>query len=257
MRILYLGHQPQNAGDRERRTSLLPLIRQHASPGTEIDMEYPDDFPGAQVIGLMGAQNVLSGLHHAMATGAIVRKMVWAEQQGYDAVVMSNHFDPGVEAGRLAVRIPVIGLFRTALHTATTLADRLVILVPLESHVPYVWRILRVYGMERFVADIRPLGMYGSNLAPRKAEIFERAAQIMKDMVRETRAECIVPLGGAIIPYVVSPADLEREVGVPVTDNVAIGIRFAETCVSLGLSQSPRTYPPANLRYEDFVTSAF
>ncbi len=36
-------------------------------------------------------------------------------EQGFDAVVQSNHFDPGVEAARLAVRIPVIGPFRTAL----------------------------------------------------------------------------------------------------------------------------------------------
>ena len=41
--------------------------------------------------------SILTGLHHAMATAAIIRKIVWAEENGYDAVIQSNTFDPGVE----------------------------------------------------------------------------------------------------------------------------------------------------------------
>ena len=42
-----------------------------------------------------------------------------------------------------------------------------------------------------------------------------------------------MPLGGAIIPYVVDPKDLATAVGVQVLNTKAIGIRFAETCVAL------------------------
>ncbi len=49
-----------------------------------------------------------------------------------------------------------------------------------------------------------------------------------------------------------SPADLEREVGIPVLNTKSIGIRFAEMCVALGMSHSPITYPTAKLSYEDF-----
>ena len=69
------------------------------------------------------------------------------------AAAQSNTFDPGVEAARLAVRIPVVGLLRATLHTATILADRIGITVPLEGHVPHTWRILRTYGMDGFVAE--------------------------------------------------------------------------------------------------------
>jgi hypothetical protein len=50
---------------------------------------------------------------------------------------------------------------------------------------------------------------------------------------------------------------LQREVGVPVLNTKSISIRFAETCVNLGLSHSPRTYPTAELRYEDFSALAY
>ena len=45
-----------------------------------------------------------------------------SEQNGYDAVISSNTFDPGVDGGRLAVGITVIGLCRTAMHAALTLS---------------------------------------------------------------------------------------------------------------------------------------
>ena len=69
----------------------------------------------------------------------------------------------------------------------------------------------------------------------------------------DTRAEIIVPLGGALIPYVVDPSDLARATGVQVLNTKAIGIRFAETCVALGMTQSGLTYPRSKLKYEDLV----
>lgn len=78
----------------------------------------------------------------------------------------------------------------------------------------------------------------------------------MKGLVSETGAECIIPLGGAIIPYIVDPADLQAGAGVPVLNTKSITIRFAETCVGLGLAHSPLTYPRADLSYEDFSAQA-
>jgi allantoin racemase len=181
---------------------------------------------------------------------------VWAQENGFDAVIQSNTFDPGVEAARLAVRIPVIGLLRVTMHAATTLADRIGITVPLEGHVPLTWRILRSYGLERFVADIRPIRIYGDNLQARKGEILETTVEVMRGLVADHRVESIIPLGGALFPYVVDPRDLEAQVGVPVLNTKAIGIRFAETCVSLGMSHSERTYPTARLAYADFGATA-
>jgi Asp/Glu/hydantoin racemase len=151
----------------------------------------------------------------------------------------------------------VIGVFRATLHTAATLADRIGITVPLAGHVPHTWRILRAYGMADFVADIRPIEIYGDNLQTRKDEILAVTIKTMRGLVDDRGAEAIIPLGGALFPYVVDPRDLEREVGVPVHNTKSIGIRFAETCVALGVTHSPRTYPAAHLTYEDFGAKAF
>jgi len=252
MRICFLNQAPQRSAAYETK-KIEAQLNSYASPGTRVEIVFPDDYEGSQLYETIGAQSILNGLHHMMETPAIVRKIFWAAQNGYDAVISSNTFDPGVDGGRLAVDIPVIGLLRTSMHAALTLADRVGVTVPLAGHVPYTWRILRSYGLDHFVSDIRPLGVYGKDIAQRKNEIFEIATGLIRALIEETRAEIILPLGGALIPYVVDPNDLAKATGAQVLNTKAIGIRFAETCVHFGMTQSALTYPRAKLSYEDFT----
>ena len=255
MKIMFLNKAPRNAATYDV-SRIEALLNGYASPGTQVEICFPDDFPGSKIEQVIGGQNKLSGLDHMMDLPALIRKIMWAAENGYDAVIQSNTFDPGVDGGRLVVGIPVLGPFRTTLHTAAVLADRIGLTVPLASHVPYTWRLARSYGMDRMITDIRPVGIYGADLATRRDEITERAIGVMKGLVSETGAECIIPLGGAIIPYIVDPADLEAGAGVPVFNTKSTTIRFAETCVALGLTHSQLTYPRADLSYEDFSAHA-
>ena len=255
MRILFVNQSPAQKSDRKELydvEDVTKLLNSYASPGTTIDIGFPDNFEGSEVFMKLGAASGLNGLHHMMETPAIVRKIFWAAENGYDAVISSNTFDPGVDGGRLAVDIPIIGLLRCSLHAATTLADRVGVTVPLDTHVPYTRRLIRQYGMERFVTDVRPIGIYGEDAASVKDQIFEVTVKLIKGLVADG-AEIIVPLGGALIPYVVNPDDLARECGVQVLNTKAIGIRFAELCVAMKMTQSAITYPRAKLNYADFT----
>src|SRR5437588_12969016 len=252
MRICFLNQAPRRSAAYEA-AKIEAQLNSYASPGTKIEIVFPDDYEGSQLYDTIGSQSVLNGLHHMMETPAIVRKIFWAAENGYDAVISSNTFDPGVDGGRLAVGIPVIGLLRASMHAALTLADRVGITVPLAPHVPYTGRILRALGLDRFVSDIRPIGIYGADIARRGPEIFDKTATLMRALVEDTRAEIIVPLGGAIIPYVVDPKDLAAATCVQVLNSKAIGIRFAEMCVALKMTQSALAYPRAQLSAADFT----
>ena len=253
MRILLVNQAPMT----ERRRpaydveAVEALANSYASPGTKIEIGFPDDFEGSEVFHSLGVESQLNGLHHMVEAPAIIRKIVWAAENGYDAVISSNTFDPGVDGARLAVGIPVIGPLRTSMHAALTLADRVGITVPLASHVPYTKRILRSYGLEGFVSGIKPIGIYGKNLKQRKAEIFDVTVNTIRSLV-EGGAEIIVPLGGAIIPYVVDPAELAQATGVQVINTKAVCVRFAEMCVAFKLSHSPIAYPRGTLSSTDF-----
>ena len=255
MRILFVDQQPRTEKSVQPYdiAKIEALLNSYASPGTKVEIGFPDDYAGSQLMNTIGAQSKLNGLHHMMETPSIVRKIFWAAENGYDAVISSNTFDPGVDGGRLAVSIPVIGLHRTAMHAALTLADRVGITVPLAPHVPYTWRLMRTIGLDRFVSDIRPIGIYGADISQRGTEIYDTTVKVMRGLLDETRAEILLPLGGAIIPYVVDPKDLAKAVGAQVLNTKAIGIRFAEMCVACGMTQSAITYPKAKLSYNDFT----
>ena len=254
MRILVINQSPRTESNEPPYdvAAITKLLNSYASPGTTVDIGFPENFDGATLIDSIGAQNVLNGLHHMMEVPSIVHKIFWAAENGYDAAISSNTFDPGVDGGRLAVSMPVIGPLRTTMHAALTLSDRVGITVPLSSHVPYTRRILRSYGLEQFASDIEPIGVY-VDVQKRKAEIFDMTVKLIKSMVSRG-AEIILPLGGALIPYVVDPVDLAAATGVQVLNTKAISIAFAEMCVKCKITQSAIAYPRATLKREDFVT---
>jgi hypothetical protein len=65
-------------------------------------------------------------------------------------------------------------------------------------------------------------------------------------------AEIILPLGGAIIPYVVDPADLAEASGVQVINTKAVCVRFAEMCVTFKMTHSAIAYPRGSISSRDF-----
>jgi Asp/Glu/hydantoin racemase len=256
MRIMLLNQAPRTAsrGPAYDVEAITRLANSYASPGTTIEIAFPDNYAGSEVFHKLGGQSNLNGLHHMMETPAIVRKIVWAQENGFDAVISSNTFDPGVDGGRLAVDIPVIGPLRTAMHAALTLADRVGITVPLASHLPYTRRILRAYGLDSFVSGIKPVGVYGKDIKARKDEIFGKTCDLIRALTNDG-AEIVVPLGGALIPYVVDPKDLAAATGVQVLNTKAICVSFAEMCVRFGWTQSAITYPRSKLSSDDFSAS--
>ncbi|HSR54770.1 MAG TPA: hypothetical protein VLN73_00915, partial [Alphaproteobacteria bacterium] len=185
MKIMFLNKAPRNAAI-YNVDKIEGLLNSYASPGTKIELRFPDDFEGSRIEELIGDQNKLNGLDHMMDLPALIRKIMWAEDNGYDAVIQSNTFDPGVDGGRLVVNIPVLGPFRTTMHTAAVLADRIGLSVPLASHVPYTWRLARSFGMDHMITDIRPVGIYGADLAERKDEILQTAIDVAQGLVSET-----------------------------------------------------------------------
>ena len=195
----------------------------------------------------------MNGLHHMMEVPSIVRKIFWAAENGYDAVISSNTFDPGVDGGRLAVDIPVIGLLRTTLHAArrwpTGSAS------PCRSR-----RMCHICGAccARWAGAFRHRHQADRHLwqghEGAQGGTLQRHRKLIRGLVDETGAEIILPLGGALIPYVVDPDDLASATGAQVLNTKAIGIRFAETCVDLSMTQSAITYPRAKLNYKDFTS---
>ena len=89
MRIMLLNQAPRTAsrGPAYDVEPIERLVNSYASPGTRIEIGFPDNFEGAEIFHTMGAQSGLNGLHHMIETPSIVRKIVWAAENANPAVL--------------------------------------------------------------------------------------------------------------------------------------------------------------------------
>lgn len=245
MRFMFLNHSYKHHST-ELEIHIMKLLKSYGSPETTFEIAYPEDLGGGEVLSLLEERKALSGLHHILETPALVKKAIEAEQKGFDAVIQSNTFDPGVEASRLAVRIPVIGLLRASLHFAASICDRIGLIVPLETHMPHTMRLVQSYGMSAFVSGIRTVALYDTgDLSGYHDVVIERTLAVGKELVAQG-AQAIIPLGGKIYPYVVTPEELEPHLGVPVINTKAVGVSYAELMARNKICHSIKAYPCAS-----------
>jgi len=240
---MILNHKSKREGSPQYEARVATLLQSYTSPGTTIEVHYPEDLGGSEVTSHLRKNQALAGLHHALETPALVKKVIEAERLGFDAVVQSNTFDPGVEVARCAVRIPVVGVLRASCHFAATLCDRFGLIAPLDSHAVYARRIIENYRMGRFISGIQAINTYETgDLSAYHDLLVERMLAVGRELIAQG-AHAIIPLGGRLVPYVVSPLELEAELKVPVINTKLVGIRHAETLVNGKTSHSLQSYP--------------
>src|SRR3984893_8591835 len=81
-----------------------------------------------------------------------------AEKQGYDAVVPLGTLDLGVDAGRCAVDIPVVGPSESMLHIASMLGRRFGVMMYHDFVLPLGYRMVDRYNMRDKVIGWRTCG---------------------------------------------------------------------------------------------------
>jgi len=154
-----------------------------------------------------------------------IRTAVWAEKNGYDAIVIGCFYDPGLREARELVNIPVVGVCEASVHVASMLsAGKFSILVGREKWIPKMAANVRDYGFESRVASWRVLGLTVPDMRDRE----KTEAAILREAraaVEEDRAECVV-LGCTGMAGQAKKA--QEELGVPVLDPVLMGLKVAE-----------------------------
>ncbi|HUZ63687.1 MAG TPA: aspartate/glutamate racemase family protein [Acetobacteraceae bacterium] len=180
----------------------------------------------------MGPASIEGYYDEAFAVPGLLAEIAAGEARGMDGVVVACFDDTGVDAARCLTGRPVVGICEAALHLAAMIATRCTIVTTLPRSVPPLAALVRRYGMaERCTvraADVPVLALEGpaSGAADRlRAEIGLA--------IREDGAECIV-LGCAGMADLAR--GLSRDLGMPVIDGVAAGVKLIEALVGLGLS---------------------
>jgi allantoin racemase len=161
-----------------------------------------------------------------------------AERQGYDAVVPLGMLDLGVDGGRSAVDIPVVGPLQATLHIAAQVGENFGIVCYHPSAIPRHRAQTKAYGMEDWIAGRRASGFYLQHIAANKDKMVESFLSAARALIEEDGADVIIPQGITQCPVQMDPKWLAAELGVPVVEGIGAPIRLAALLVSLGLRHS-------------------
>jgi len=155
----------------------------------------------------------------------IIRTAVWAEKNGYDAMVIGCFYDPGLREARELVKMPVVGVCEASLHVASMLtAGKFSILVGRRKWIPKMADNVRNYGFESRIASWRVLNL----TVPDMRDKEKTQAAILREAraaVEEDLAECVI-LGCTGMAGQAKKA--QEELGIPVLDPVLMGLKVAE-----------------------------
>ena len=171
----------------------------------------------------------------------IVKRIVQAEKEGFDAALVNCIIDPGVEAARCVVNIPVLGPGRTSMHLAGLLGDRVGFYCP-AALVPHLHRLAKSYGLEQVVHYVEPVDLGPTEFLDRRQAIRDSFLSFAR-RATEAGAQVLIPWGLPLLSAGgLRAAELSVELGVPVVDP-HIYVRVAEALVENRLSQSRNAYP--------------
>src|SRR5205823_15040340 len=97
MRIMILNHQSKREGSAEYEPRVAALLQNYASPGTPIEVHYPEDLGGSEVTSRLRRTQALAGLYHDFATPVFVDLILEEARVGLAAVLQCITFDHGSE----------------------------------------------------------------------------------------------------------------------------------------------------------------
>jgi allantoin racemase len=173
---------------------------------------------------------------------AFIESFKQAERDGYDAVVPLGTLDLGVDGGKSAVNIPVVGPTEAVLHVAAIVGDKFGLIIYHDRQLPFMRAIVRRYGMETRVVGFGISGFDLPDLAAHHDEVVDNFVAEAKRLVG-LGAEVIIPMGISQCPVHIKPDWLQEELGVPVVEAIGAPIRMAALLAGLGLKQSRIRWP--------------
>ena len=201
-------------------------------------------FPDTEVSVLeatSGPASIESAAEESLAVPGVLAAVPGLQADGFDAIIIGCFGDTGLSPAREMVDIPVIGPAQASAHLAAQLGQRFGILTVVDEVVPPLRRLMRAYGLEPLLADVRAVDVP-------VLELRERRDEALATMVAEGRraihagADTLV-LGCMTMGFLDVTDDLQERLDVPVVNPGLAALKAAEAAVALGMTQSRRAYP--------------
>jgi allantoin racemase len=195
----------------------------------------PDGTKVDSVSPARGPVGLESYYHNYLASVNVHERIVQAEKEGYDGVVIACYGDPGIEGAKELVDIPVVGITEASYAYARLLSTKFLVVVSAATAVPRQIRYIKSLGIPDFQYDVRPIGLTVLGVMSDRMSAKDLIANNCKVALEETNSELIV-MGCSGFSGL--RADLEKQLKVPIIDPVVAGVHMCDSLIRMGLAQS-------------------
>ncbi|MEU1971822.1 aspartate/glutamate racemase family protein [Microbacterium sp. NPDC019599] len=223
MRITLLNPNTSRA----MTAKIAAAAREVAGPGVEIDAVCPE----------AGADAIESHVDEVYAALAVV-ELIERDQRrgGSDAYVIACFGDPGLDAARELVDVPVVGIAEAAMHVAAISGRSFGVVTTLSRTLGRAQDLVVRYGMTSACVSLAGSGIPVLDLEDTTSAAFETIAGLCADAV--AGGADVVVLGCAGMADLCH--ELSARVGVPVVDGVAAAVGLATGMARMGAGTSKR-----------------
>jgi Asp/Glu/hydantoin racemase len=182
----------------------------------------------------------------------VIENAVRAEREGYDAMAISCFYDPGLEAARGSVDIPVASICESTLLVAKSVGRSLALVGLEEDNAAFLRDLVHHYGLQDLLACVVALDPPVTEPELDRAfagssEFVRRFEESCRRQVTSAGADVLVPAEGVLNTALVRNG-VQKVDGRPVIDAYAILLAHTEMLVQLrhttGMEVSRIAYGP-------------
>ncbi|RVT93469.1 aspartate/glutamate racemase family protein [Sphingomonas crocodyli] len=139
-----------------------------------------------------GPKSVESVYDEALAAPYVVERCIEAERDGVDAVIVDCMGDPGVDAARDMVAIPVLGPGETSMHVASMLGHRYGVVTISDRVRPIFEKHARVHGTYENLACVRSVDISVLAIAHEHDRLVEALIEQSTAAITNDKADVIL-----------------------------------------------------------------
>ena len=240
MKIAYVVPGPMSKGpmgltEMKRRED---MMNGWAFAGTEVSVI---DVP-------TGPASIESSYEEMLAIPPPLDLILECEAKGFDAAIIGCFGDPGLEAARELVTMPVVGPCESAMLLAAGLGHMFSVLTIYDSLIASQEMLSVQAGVRAKLASVRPTNIPVLELMKDPDVTKARLTEVARACVEKDRADALL-FGCMTMSFLDMGDEIGAAVGVPVVNAGRAAVKHAEMLVSMGLAHSKKAWPtPAKMK---------
>lgn len=189
-----------------------------------------------------GPISIESAYEEYLSIPGTVERVVQAEKDGYDGVILGCYGDPGIDAIREMVKIPVVGPGETSMVMAAMLGHKFSIITVMGSVVPSLEKLAKVVSVDRKLASVRSINIPVLDLRKDVKATKRRIMEEARQAVEEDRADVII-LGCMSLAFMGITDEIQDQLRIPVVNPAFVSLKILEALISSHLSHSKKAFP--------------